>query len=438
MTNKSITLGMVLAAIGTFLSAATGVLLARLMGPSDYGAYAAAFAGAMIISALTQVGIPRQAIHKLATYRASGFKRKVSQYLSYCGMAPATVGLLLLLCVHAFGPTESLRTLLLTFWVGISFAYLAVFAGVLRGMGHPLLAQVFEAAVRPGLSILLVMGVYTVSVDKLSPSMVLAIVASAASVAVAALIYSINSRGYRIFGSKLSAQSFWGWLRGAGPFLTITLLTIASDHLSVLAVSVIEGSSATGFYKVGALAGGMIALVPQTLVNMSLASMAGLYSSGALKSLQCLIMRLSSVAVMLTLPLIIVIALAGEPLLVFAFGQEYAAALKVMLIVVAGRFVQIIIGPSGQVLMMCGFSGFVSKVWSISSVVSISLGSFLTYKYSYAAMAVMVVIGDILAAGFFAYYLKRFLNIQSFSNPIDLLISLNRELRRIMVGKQKK
>ena len=101
---------LVVQVIGAGLSYASQVLLARLLGASDYGVYTYVFVWVTFVSLLAGLGFPAASVRFLPVYRVkqdwariSGFTRSTSKFTFATAVAITLVAVVVALLLHSFG-----------------------------------------------------------------------------------------------------------------------------------------------------------------------------------------------------------------------------------------------------------------------------------------------------------------------------------------------
>lgn len=348
---------------GLLLGALVTILIARVLQPERFGLYAFVVSLATMVSVPPTIGL-RQVLARETAYAtaredtgllpalwlwAIGWSLVISLVLAL-GLAgwaligpvspdlrmPLLAGALLLLCL----PAPQLL------------------AGILQGLGHVITALTPEALVRPG-ALLVMIALIWAGIGFLPATVTVFLLAFAAALlvetAVIALLFLWRS-GYRAHhppkgqyelprrAISLSALSF-----GA-----ITSLHLINDNLDILMLGLLTEARDTGLYR-GATVLSQLVVFGLGVVNyVILPRIAGLHARGDRAGLQRLVTKSARIISVLAAIGLVVIVVAGRPLLSLLFSPEFAEAHTALIILALGQFANALFGPVALVLNMTG------------------------------------------------------------------------------------
>jgi O-antigen/teichoic acid export membrane protein len=312
------------------LSLASGVVLARLLAPRDYGVFAIALVATDVILSVNDVGLIA------AIVRHQGDVRRAARTVFSLNLAASCVLYLLVFlaapafaaAVHAPDATGVVRLLTLVIIIdGVS----AVPSGLLtRGLRQDLRAigDIIGLLVTIGASILLAvlgMGAWSLAWGRLLGN---------ATAAVVFLTFS----PFRVWPGfdRSEARALLGF---GLPMAGASLVAIALLNLQYVVVGNILGPVALGFYVLAFnLSSWPVSLLSQTAQRVSLAGFARLV--GDPKALEAGFTRACGLLMLATIPACLMLGLLAQPLVVVLYGSRWlpsVQALQFLAVVAAVR-----------------------------------------------------------------------------------------------------
>ena len=136
---------------------------------------------------------------------------------------------------------------------------------------------------------------------------------------------------------------------------------------------------------------------------------ARLNAQGDQQKLQKLVRRTAQSAVAFALPVVVLLAVAGDRLLITLFGSEFAGAYWPLLILALGQLANAGFGATGMLLNMTGFERDVTRVVAIAAGLNVVLnlalipifgviGAAIATSVSYGVLECLAVASGALAA----------------------------------------
>ncbi|MGY2049008.1 lipopolysaccharide biosynthesis protein [Methylobacterium sp. JK268] len=349
--------GLRVASAGCALTAQ--VLMARLMGPGEYGIFASVWVWTALLGHASTWGLSHAASRFLPEYRATGAPDRARGFLAF-GVAVSFGAAALLAAlgegVLALQPglaDASLRTpLLLGALVLPLFALQDFCEGVARGQNWTLLAIAPPYLVRQGL----VMAAMLIAVAAGAPPV--AAVAVACTLAATAL--SLVAQGAvllrrlaRILAPGPRAGTARGWMRVALPLALIDLTGSGFAFADVLVLGFLLPPEAVGLYFAATRLMQVVAFVSYAASSVTAQRFAEAEARGDRAGLARLVRHWSRLILLVTLAAGLGL-LAAAPLLLGLFGAEFRGALPLLAILLAGHGIAAVFGPAEDLLAMLG------------------------------------------------------------------------------------
>lgn len=222
-----------------------------------------------------------------------------------------------------------------------------------RGLRRVVLSQIPQALVLPLCHLLGVTVIATTGWA--SPAAVaLSLVVATVAACVAALAFLRTAGGVRM-RQVAPAYRDREWLAALAPLAVITAVAICNGQITTVLLGWLSTDTQVGLMRVAERSASFVSL-SLSVVNAVLAPhVARAFAASDTAALQKLARSSSRLAVACALPLVVVLVVAGERLLVFLFGQEFADASLPMAIVAVGQFVNVVFGAVSMMLTMAGY-----------------------------------------------------------------------------------
>jgi len=349
-----------LQAFSMLLTLASGVLLARTLGPENYGVYTFIMSVMTLLSLPAKAGLPTLLIREIATNQLKirwGLMRGLIHFsnglaftYSMVVVALATIWMLVVLS----GDSHYDQTpFLWAFWLIPLMSLESVRSGSLRGLRWILSAQFPEKIIRPfvfvslvGVSILLGHDFTTVNAIQFQ-------------LVGAFLAFTFGSvlflKAFPREASKAKPEyTVRPWMASLLPLTLFVGLKLLDSQVSILFLGVWATTEEVALFRVAATGAGLVAF-GLTAVNMALApQVARLYQAGEIEKLQRVITLSTRAVAIISFPVALLFIVWGEPIVSFVFGDEYVKAAMALGILCVGQLVNASAGSVGLVLNMTG------------------------------------------------------------------------------------
>lgn len=339
------------------------VLMARLMGGSEYGVFATAWVWIAILGHASTWGFGQAACRFVPAYRAAGdhaaargFLRGGALVALAGGAAIALAGALVLVLARDALEAGRFAPFLIALLVVPVFALQDFAEGVARGFGWPLLAIAPPYLVRQAL----VMGAMAAALQLGAPAE--AWVAVAATLAATGLALALQAAVLlRRLAVVLAAADHagrtawrWGeWRRVALPLALVDLAGSGLVFVDVLALGLVMPAAAVGVYFAATRLLQFVVFVQFAASAATNAHFADAEARGDRAGLEALVRRRARLATLATLAVGAGVLLAA-PLLLRLFGPDFVGAWPILAVLVAGALVQSALGPADDLLTMLG------------------------------------------------------------------------------------
>lgn len=347
----------VLRIAGTLLAFLLSVALARTLGPDGYGMYAYVFA---LVGIPAQIGLSTLLLRDTARAEAAGdwpTMRGLWRWSSQASLAIS--GVLAAAGVVVYALTSGRWSPMETATAAIGLVLMPVLGQVnlmgaaLRGLRRVVLGQLPDTVLRPGLFLVLVAAVPSLTS---ATAMALHTAATLAALLVTMLLVRAAApwRGAAepVAHSNAFARE---WFHSSVPLAITAVLMLVNQQADILLLGVFRSKEEVGAYRVAVSMAGLVAVGLQA-GNMVLSPhFARLYAQNDMRRLQILVTQSSRLVVWLALPVVLLCTFFGEPLLRLIFGPRYAGAYAPLAILCWGQLVNVAMGSVGVLLNMTGY-----------------------------------------------------------------------------------
>lgn len=344
-------------------SFAVAVLLARVLGAEQFGAYTLALAIATLLALPAGGGVAPLLTRELARYEYA------ADWPAWAGAtrrALAFAAALALLCAGLYVAFALWAAGSAFYWAALAVPALAlakVLSGLQQGARRPVLAQWPEMLVRP-LTLLLLLAA-------LAAAGALTLGHAAASFACAAWLALVvggvlagRTAARRLASGGQGSPTYEDrrWLAALLPFTGIVAINTLNAEAFVPLLAWLSSVAEVGIFKV-ALSIALLVGTPLIVVEAVIrGDVARLYAAGEAARLRRLLRLAAWGSAALSLPLLAIVWLWGEALLVGVFGADFAASYRPLLVLVCGFVVSNVVGPSMQLLYATDFESDALRV----------------------------------------------------------------------------
>ncbi len=405
-----------------FLKLATVVLLARLMGPEQYGVYVSAFAIMTILAIPAQAGLPVLVVREIAAYMAvdhwgyaKGLLGWVWNFVFLMSFVIAGGGLLVTLLLGDQISSADQMTLAWALLLLPSLALVRIIGASLRGFHHILVGQILQDLLRPllflaGIAVLFLF----VGMEGLSAPQVMACHALVAAVGVVAALLIQKRYQPTVFSAAQPVVEVNRWLKSVLPLSLTAGLQIVLAKTDIIMIRAFGSAEEVAFYNV-ALQGAAAIFFMRTAVNaVSATKMAHCHKKEDKSGLQEIVSWSARILFIAALPAFLLVCLFGKPAIALLFGAEYLPAYLALVILGFGRLARSVFGPIDTLMKMANKETLLLKVVALSIVLNVVLNGALIPVYGIYGAAAASVLSMLTVSLLLVLHARKDLQITSF------------------------
>lgn len=393
---------------GAGLGFINGILLARLLGPAEFGIYAIVIAMANFGATIVLLGLPTLITRDVAACGVGGRWDQLSALVSnaYRWILLATVALLsvstIVMVAHAV-PGRIQWLVILPGMVLVPIVAMNQFrASILRGLHWVILADIPDLLLRPALLFGLLASAYMVGMH-MNSSVALAMQLSAMSAALAFGAGWLSIKQPAEFKSGISRPLKFALVLLAFPFFADAIVTILEGQASLFLLGYLGGKEQAGLFQAANQLVGLIA-IGLVAVNMPLQPR---FSAAWVRKDHREIQRLATEAARIGAAVAFgggfSILLFAEPIMRL-YGAEYAPAVQALRILAIGQMFNAAAGSCGVLLLMTGHQRAVVRGTVLALVINSIVGYLLIPAYGLIGGALATTVGIVVWNVFYSVY----------------------------------
>ena len=391
---------------------ATAVVLARLLGPADYGVYVFAISLMLMVAIPLQAGLPVLAIRELSAYlsgadwaRINGMLARMTQLILLSGAAVIAVALPLLMIVD--WPEADRAALLWALVLLPGIALVNVTGASIRALRHVTIGYFLEGTLRP---LLLLVAAASALVllgpEGLSAPSAMAFHAGAACLAAVIALGArrrlVSRRAATVDRTYRSRE----WLRSLLPLSLMAGAQVVLSRTDMVMLRSLSGPEAAGCYNVALQGAVAVMFAFEAVKAMSGPRMATFLAEDRREDLQETFSWGVRIVLAGAVPVSLGLLLYGKDLIGAVFGAEYLPAYPAMVVLAAGAVLQASLGPVNLVATLARGERVVLAVVAVAALANIGLNAVLIPRFGIegaAAASVLSLAGAQLVLAVWTY-----------------------------------
>jgi len=373
------------------------IVLARGLGPAEFGIYAYTLAWAQLVAVVVQWGFPSALMRSMAITGGEDTVRRRREILNSALAVVAMMSAAVFVAGGLWGwlvgsPRGGFAMLAAGLILIPLIAFSASVAGALRGLGILVWAQVPDQIVRPGLSLLAICAMIWLGFSIPAPDVLLLQAAAAAIAGGIGLSMAYRAIG-RGDGKNPLRPMYWG--KQSFPFLLLAGTQILNYQIGMIVLGHYMPDQDLGYYRVAVqVADGLNMLLYGISITIA-PRIAELHGSDDLPKVQRLLVYAHRLGFAVLLIPCLILMVWGPDLLSLVFGPEYVAAAQPLTLLVAGKLAYTLIGFSGLALSMMGRPQMAATFTLLTLIVNISLALLLVPVLGLRGAVIASVVGEL-------------------------------------------
>ena len=363
------------------------VLVTRALGVEDYGRFAFLLSVAFLAVLFGGLGLPVAANRLLPRYR----QRRTEAGVAATGGQFLALGLVVVFAgslIAAVAAVEAIRHLtsagdLLPFplWAVALYvsatAMISFLAPACRALDRPTTAALVDN-IYPRLIILAGIGVFAVVGHALALDSVLVLwgIAGWATVAIALAALLRHPEVVVAAGRRLRARQVRIWLSLSTTMMITPVFYFVLSETDILCLGFFSDPADVRLYNVARRLAELMQFAYVAVNTLLLPRIAAAHAARDRARMQAIVDTMN-VLVLIPAGLVLLVLAGGGRTVLSLFGPEFAGGWVVVLMLVVPRFIDLVLGPASEVLMMTGDQGRVARINIAAGLANLGLNLLL-------------------------------------------------------------
>lgn len=396
----------------------TSLILARVLGVNDYGAYAYVMSWIMLLGIPSGLGLEKVMVRYVATYNREEEWGKIKGLVNYSVYAVLIVSFFLALSVFVFMQfviaDKAESRIYIPLLVALALlplnSILSRQDAALRGFQWIISGQLAPMLVKPLLFVAFVGSVWHFFRSFLNVSVVISLNILATVTAILFASYLLHRASPKQVIQSKPVYETRDWIKSAFPLMLMGGLYMINGQADIIMLGFLKGPEFSGVYQIANRGAGLILLVLSAVIASLAPLIAHLYAGRELNRLQHLITRACRLTLLLSLPFALTLVLFGKQILGL-FGEEFVTGYTALVILGFSQLVNVASGPVANILMMTGHERDAARGVGISTVINVALNALLIPFFGLEGAAIATGSSTIVWNLIFIWYVKERINI---------------------------
>jgi O-antigen/teichoic acid export membrane protein len=375
---------------------ALGIIVARYLGPEQFGLYSFALAIISMATLPVVAGLPNLLIREIAYFHLEEKWTLLAGVINWSRVYVLVLSLVIIICMylglHFDFFNSSVSDLL---WVAVLLiplkGMLSQQGAVLNGFRQPILAQLPVQIFAPIL-MLIILCLYIFSGADLTGSKLINISILASLFALVTSAILLNKTIKAATNKCEPEYTIKNWHTSLLPLTIIAFISTLNMELASVLLGWLVDNEAVAYFKVAMQAVALIALGLNSVNAVIMPNVARLYKQGDFKATQALLTKSVRLSALFSVPIIFFLIIFGEFVISLLFGKNYLQAYPILVILCLGQLVNVLIGSVGLVLNMTGNEQSAQKSLAVTLILNVLLLITLVPLYGSIGAAIAVTV----------------------------------------------
>ncbi len=387
------------------------IVLARTLGPSEYGIYTFAITVTLILSIVSLLGTEYLAIREVAHYVAKKKWATLNGLIKFCRQYVITASLIVSILSGIIAWLFALNTQKYAIIIACSLlpfvCFIRLHECLLRGLQHVVIALITNRILRPLLFIVFLVSFYLLGYRPIS--------ASSAMIAQLFVCIIVMMIAFLLFRNRVPTETLNSvyeyernrWINSMKSFFFIGILWTVTNNVNVIMLNLLASPTDIGLYNVSKRGSELVCL-GLLASNVAFGPMVSyLYAENNMKKLQKLLQLSATLTLVFGVIVALVLIIYNEEFLSWIFGIQFVPAAQALTILSFGQLLSIATGPVENVLNMTGFEKDTLHIAIAALCLNIILDLFLIPRWGLNGVAVATAITLVLWNSTMMYFVYR-------------------------------
>ena len=380
---------------GMIVGFGLNVVLARVLGATDYGTYIYALSWLLLAGLASQLGL-RDSIIRFAasaiSQRAWGEFRGINRFATRWTLT-VSVSSLFVFAGILLGLSETLEPALLrTMALGLLLIPLLGFIGVkcamLLALASPVFATLSDQVIRPAAILFGVVVVYLVMEQGISPEIAMAVTLAAGVLNLLLCLYFVRiSTPSESRGVALDSERKSEWRAVGLSIFLLSAMNLINNRADMLIIGGMLGTTEVGFYAAANRYAQFLPFPLYAINSLAAPMIASLWAEDRRVEIQRVV-SLGALAIgCMAIPAAVVLIAAGRRLLGI-YGTEFEAGYDALIWLAMGQLAVALGGSVVQLMTMTGHHIPAARIMAASAVLNLTLNVLLIPRFGIAGAGI--------------------------------------------------
>jgi O-antigen/teichoic acid export membrane protein len=334
----------------------TGILLARVLGPSLLGQFNLGNTVANFMANFTKIGFDQGLVRFIPLYRTENEYGKIKHLILFSFLVSGLLSILIgsifylysdFLAVSLFNDIEMSGVLKISAFLIFVFTYYRLGSSILKGIkriDYLTIVSYFIVPITFLLSLLIL--------KKADVFVVMSARMISYILGITFVFYVIikNEKFINVDIKKINLKKYFSF---SSPLLFIGLLYFLISHIDILMIGYFLEPSDVGIYSVAVRIAGMAVFILSAANTIFGPTISELTEKDQFNTLERLLKSITKIIFAFSLNFLFFVIIYNQEILTI-FGQEYIVGGIVLMILTFGQFINASVGPTGAILIMSG------------------------------------------------------------------------------------
>lgn len=373
----------------------SAILLARILGPEQFGIYSFVLALITLLTVPAQFGLPNLVVRETAKAQANEDWPRMrgvwrwSNLIALGSSALLIAGVLIYMALPGAQVMGGDPRVLLWALPLIPLLALGNLRGAaLRGLRKVVQGQLPEHVLRPGLLIVLI-GLAWLALDgTLDANRAIALNVTAAFIAFAiGAMILWKTRPREVTATSTTTYENRAWLMSAIPLALIAGMSQIMKQTDIVMLGFFTTPEDVGIYRVAVQGATIVTFALSAVNTIAGPYFARFHSQKDQRRIQILASTTALAIMFISLPILLGIIAYGEPIISLVFGTDYNHAALPLSILATAQLVNALTASSSALLMMTGHERETATIMMAIAVLNIVLNLLLIPSYGISGAA---------------------------------------------------
>lgn len=389
---------MVIQGVYTIITPLSMILLARFLGPKDFGEFGFAVSFVIIASIFAGLGFPIVVTRFGAIYYIKEEWKKLKGIFRFSNKVTfvsslAIIAIVCLVILSDFFELPSKKHVLIALPVILFLSLSKVRTALLTAIEKVNIAQLPEMIIRPILFFLIVLILYYYNILDGYSSIISYAFANGIIFLIGAVLVNRYTSNY-LKNEKCDYETTI-WKNSATPLFLLGSVQVLGAQADILLLGFLANSSEVGVFK-SMYQISLLIIFSLTAANaVSAPYIVRSYENKNDSQLKRLLFTFCGINFLFAILIALPFLLFGEYLIILLYGQEFVIGLGCLYILIVGRVINSIFGISNQFLKMMGEERKAAKGIILGTIVGVFLNIVLIPEYGIIGAAIASSVGMI-------------------------------------------